>query len=130
MPISISWIIEDKLLMVKMIGEVTMEELNDLTQNSLDILSQSAGEVHHQIIDLSETTKLPSHIKEIGDLTRPVNEHEAMGWVIMFGIKNQLLKFIATMATQLSRGKVKVVDSYDDALDTLKRVDAQLTNIS
>lgn len=125
MPVNNSWIIENKVMLLKMYGDVKVEELHEGAKNSLNVLNQSTHKLH-QLIDMSETNSLPSNIAQLGEVSRPVNEHPLMGWVIMYGIKNKLIKFIITMTSHLAKSQLKVADDYESAIAVLKKLDGSL----
>jgi len=127
MSIETSWLVENEVMVVKMSGTLTLDDMRKGTVTSLDALEHATSKVH-QIIDLSEVKSLPNNIAEFGKLAQPANEHPMMGWVIVHGIQNKLIKFIATMTGHVSKTKLKVVDSRQEAIDVLKRLDITLSD--
>jgi len=122
MPIEHSWLVEGKVILIEMSGELSLEELQASAAQSLDALNQ-ANETLHQIIDFTHASSLANNLSDLSKLSRPVNEHPLLGWVVMYGIQNKLIKFLTTMTGQLTNSKLKSVDTREDATAFLQHVE-------
>ncbi|GEM_PF-2404494 len=127
MPIDTSWLLEDRVMLIEMSGDLSLDDMRQGTLYSLDALNKTNHQIH-QIIDLSQVKSLPNNIAEFAKIAQPANEHEMMGWVIVYGVQNKLIKFIATMTGHISKTQLKIVDSQAEAIDVLKRIEVLLAD--
>lgn len=122
MPVTESWLTNNKIILIEMHGEVTIEELENSANATFDMLNQATQKIY-QIIDLNETTSLPSNIKTISEFSRPVSQHALTTWVILYGLKNRLIKFVVKTTSHLSNMKIKVVETQEEALKVIEHLD-------
>lgn len=71
---------------------------------------------------------MANNIAELGKLSEPVSEHDMMGWVVIHGMQNKLMKFLATMAGHLSNSQLKIVNTREETVHFLQRVDGTLVD--
>lgn len=57
---------------------------------------------------------------------RPYLTHAAMGWFIVVGIQNHFLSFMTGVVANAAQAKLKQAASLDEALQTLRRLDATM----
>jgi hypothetical protein len=119
--LTIEWLHEDRVLYVKMAGE--------LDDNSFlkvdDILSQYLDGYYRQIhivFDNSEVKSIPS-VRVYNKLQ--FTDHPNLGWGVSFG-DTPLTRFFMRAFTQMNKVYFHACESYDDCLAFLGQVDKSL----
>ncbi len=92
---------------------------------TLEVL-ENADHTIHEIIDQSEVANIPNNINEINSFTSPVTNHDKMGWIIIYGRQNKLLKFIASIAGHVTCSNNRLVDTRQDAIKSLIKLEPSL----
>lgn len=126
MPFEHVWLVENRVTLNRMWGDVTLEDLRGSAAQTLARLENSRGIVH-EIIDLTQVKTVASQMTEISRFTTPVINHPNMGWIVVYGMQNKLLRFVASMVGQITRAHTRLVDKRADALKTLMHLDPSLT---
>ena len=121
MPISTTWYIPDRVILTKVSGAMTAEDLQEMNR----IISENAprsGQLH-QLIDITEMTKAPT-IGTLRQHTRSASDSD--GYVISIGKVNRLLEFVITTVAQFTNSRIIVVGTLDEAIAKLRHLDPSL----
>jgi len=126
MPIEHTWLIEGKVISIITMGDVTLDDLKLSAKLTSGILDTSDTTVH-LIVNLAQTYEFASDISEINVFMTPINRHPRMGWSIVYRAQNKLVRFIITLASQITRSRVRVVNTRNDAINALMKLDPALS---
>lgn len=120
MPVTNEWLIEGRVLLTRVSGSVTMEELIVASANGTAMIETGAAPVYN-LVDISAMKGFPTRVTEVRQIsvggTSPKLE-----WIIVYGIQNSMVNFLATLFTQFLKTNSKVVPTQDDALALIARV--------
>jgi hypothetical protein len=125
MPYSIRWYIEGEVIYIQNRLETSTQELHDLLMDINAYIAQSERPLVHVINDLSQVTK-PFSLVEIAQALKGIRPDPRMGWVIMVGEKDKLVKFISSIARQLLHVRQRSYETLEEALDFLRDIDSGL----
>lgn len=121
MSIQYGWLVPYQVLLTVMEGEITGAVFQQWAWDVNPFYAQTPHDRLHIIIDGRQATRLP-HLKVMTDI--PVDAKR--GWLIIIGMDQPLLRFMASLVVQMTRTELKFVDSLPEALDVLRRVDQSL----
>lgn len=130
MPAEIFWYQEKRIIYHRYSGEIQVAEVNAASQESLALTLEGLPPVYI-LVDLSEVTNFPKSINTYRAALKPVRDPDCIGWVIIFGAKNTLLKFIASALAHIAgaRSNVRVVDTLKQAMTFLEGQDSFLIDL-
>lgn len=124
MPYQIRWLVPNKLLIINTYGELTIDDVANMSQESAVMVEESPEIMVHSITDLYKITSYPYNLME---LTKAMNkldlQQNKLGWALMIGISNPMLRFIATTLTQLKNYRFRIMDDVDGCFRFLHEVD-------
>lgn len=131
MPYSIEWYIDRRVTHQKLYDHITLDDVRGLNADS--IAFQNAGTpLVHMIIDISKVEKFPTNLASIREMMKKQGDAETVGWVLLVGAHNPVVRFIASIITQLSGENIhfRLIDSLNEAIDFLHEHDATLRNLN
>jgi len=123
MPGQIGWFIEDYVIYIKSGHSVTDEEFLKLASLSNESITINSEHPVHILIDNTSLKKQPS----LQTQARATPNTSTVGWIIVIGQQNPVLRFGSSIAAQVAKINIRFVDSMSEAIETLKRVDQNLT---
>jgi len=121
-----TWLIENRVIYLHLIGDVTIEEIEATSTQVLQMFEQSAHQLVHVIHDATDLDNLPTKLKALADVTSTVWNHQKMGWTVAFNVQKPVLGFLGNMLSKLFRTRYRIVNTRQDALDFLAHVDVSL----
>jgi hypothetical protein len=126
MPIVNQWFLEKRVLLSTFSGELSLADLTRSTEEIRAAIDQSEGQFLHCIGDLGGLTKIPTNLKAVTDATQGAMRHPHFGWMIVYNMPNQVIKFFGDIATRFFQVRYRVLDTQHEALDFLNQVDSTL----
>lgn len=130
MPYNHTWYIQNHILKVELSGEITLEEMSDSLEVTAQFLQDSSAEHVHFILDWSQLKRFPTNIREI---RRALQVNQQMlgkiGAVLVYGVANESMKFLANLAFQVFHMRIQMVSDFEAALDALRHQDGKLASI-
>jgi hypothetical protein len=121
MPYRLGWYIENKVVYLDLIGEISGDEYKEAIANIIKASEEIGNIPLHTLADNRHLEKWPN-LTSLTGITMPENR----GWVISVGVSNGLLKFLSSTAGQLLRLDMKMVNDISEAIQVLQRVDPEL----
>ncbi len=84
----------------------------------------------HCIADLKDLKQYPTNIKAMREVMLSIN-HEGMGWIVIFGANNPLVRFLSSMVLQFlfPQLRLKFTDSFESAYTFLLDRDPSLVSL-
>jgi len=121
MGIKYGWLVDQKVMYTAMYGVVNNKEYQQWADETKVLYDAVPHDRFHILVDCTELEKTPM----LNDLLN-IHFHKKRDWIIAFGMQNQLVKFAASMVLQVTRTNMKLVDTLDESLAILGRVDLGL----
>ena len=130
MPCELKWYLQDRVLLQRLSGVVTLEDVKASNAQLKTFLASGVAPTH-VIVDLSGVERFPTSLSTIKEFVQPVPNQDILGWVLIFGAKNALLRFLASMVTQLAGENVRMrmLDTLPQAIDFIRKQDETLVNL-
>ncbi|MDZ4766321.1 MAG: hypothetical protein SGI73_17405 [Chloroflexota bacterium] len=121
MPYTLEWLVERCLLLHRVYGDVTLDELHSMSNESRQLLESSTTTVH-SLVDL---TGIRSHPTQIKELTAAVNMNAPanLEWTLIV-TESRLLRFLGALLTQLARQRVATFPTIASAIQFIAARDA------
>lgn len=130
MPVEVDWYLENRIINLKYIGDVDMQDISESAQNAYRLLEASTANYVHALQDATDLTSLPRNLKAIHEAVEVAYTHPRVGWVIAHNISNPFFRFIANTITQLTGSRFRIVPTQADALAWLQSRDSTLSNLT
>jgi hypothetical protein len=126
MSYTINWHIPNRVAIVQIEETLTLED--GYAQNSYMMpLLNEADQPIHMIIDLTLTRKFPMRLDENVWAGTQYMRHPMMGWLMIINRgSNPLLHMLMSVVGKTTGVKVRFVDSFDEALTSLQKLDLTL----
>jgi len=125
MPATTEWYIEDRVLLSTVDVELIVDELIETNRIITQYIVQHSNTIH-LIIDVSQLKKFPTNIMPVRESTKAYLTSDSMGYLIIVGINNPILRLLTDVVAQLSKTNWKQVRTMKDAIKTLNDVDPDL----
>jgi len=125
MPYNISWSIEQRIMLIEVSGNITLEEFKQMHDESFTYLVQSPHKVH-AIADLNQFEAIPTNIRMLFSATNK-EKHPNQGMTVLVMPKmSGIIRFVASLIMQTLRLEYRVCENIDDALKILQRIDVDV----
>ena len=129
MPYSQSWLIEGAVALVIYSGNVTLSDVEQSADELLIRLHNSPRGIIHIMHDLGGVENYPTNVQQINRITRPLLSHKKVGWFVLYGQENPMMRFLITMIAQLARVQSRGFENYESAREFLQNIDADLPDL-
>lgn len=113
-----------KLLYVRIVGELTVEEMQSLAEESIRYTND--GETYHAIVDLQGLKHLPANLPMMLRSFRSTRTPNPGFTAIVSSSK--LFSFLGNAVLQAAGAEVRHCNSISEALIVLQRVDPNMQN--
>jgi hypothetical protein len=131
MPISHRWFLENRIVLFKFSGSVTFEEVVSALEDSARIVNESEEEKVHFLHDWSQLERFPTNILQIRKETNaPIRDLRKLGWLVIFGAENRLLRYISQTVLQVFRIRFRMFTHAEDAIAYLRKMDPTLPELA
>ncbi|PJF21133.1 MAG: hypothetical protein CUN56_12645 [Phototrophicales bacterium] len=128
MPYDLSWYIEKRVMMIYLTGHITTEELYEMTDETRVLLEQGEGKVH-ALVDYSQAESIPRSLSTlVNEIKREKDPKQGITILIM-PKTNKMMQFVANIMMQVIGLEFRQVQTMDEALNTLRRVDPTLETV-
>ncbi|MEL6151578.1 MAG: hypothetical protein AAFU54_28965 [Chloroflexota bacterium] len=124
MGIELKWLLADRIILHRNVGDVTAADLLDVDAPLNAMLLEGAQPEIHVIVLANPDGKGPMSLRAFTAATWMRNER--LGWTVVVGLENVILRFAADASSQVFNMKTKFVDTPEEAIAVLKRVDLSL----
>lgn len=128
MPIESYWILPEKILHVSIIGDITVDEVAQASNDAITIFNTSSTAPIHIIVDDSRGGDPPKSIRKLIDAIMVVR-HANMGWMILYGGENKLAKYILQILASFTNLRYRRCQTLREAVAFLITVDDSLTDM-
>jgi hypothetical protein len=118
-----SWYIPRRVVLQRLYGTLTIEELKQINSEFEQCLNEGIPMVH-VLVDVSGVERYPIKLHEIAQAMQHGDERE--GWVMLIGA-NPILKFLGSAITQLAKLRFRTFNTVEEAFEFLKQQDYTLS---
>lgn len=123
MPYELSWYREKRVVLVKIQGDMTLENAFEYSDAIYEMVDSGIAPVHI-IADLTEIGKFPPSLISLRNATRYLL-HPKAGWIMLIG-GPIMAQVFGEVLTRLTRINFRLVTSFQEAADALLEADATL----
>lgn len=123
MPYQISWLLEDRLMLIQLHGKVSIEEIGQCAHESQSRVANGKAPVH-AIADLRGIETVPYDPRGLIQEIRYIRTDKS-GFTAVIAT-NPIVRFLANTALQLTSGQTRFCQDVEEAMAVLKRVDTTL----
>jgi len=118
---SADWLVENRVIHIQASGEFELTAMQQGIQRVKHMVDTGTAPVH-VVWDMTGITKMPRDIREpLGEL-EILRYHPNGGWIVMIS-NNVMVRFVGQIATRLLGANFRSVVSFDEAIETICRVD-------
>ena len=129
MPIKMYWYIKDKVIFMEMISVVSEEEYAMMICTSP--ANQPNAPLVHTILSGEKLTSAHDSMPSMKFMGSQKPENGNNSWVLFIQHQNSSVgKFIVSVTMQLIKMKFRFVSSWQEAIDTLAKVDSTLPSMT
>lgn len=124
------WLEEGRVAYVEFIGAFSEDLITEMNMYVRDEFIERGQAPIHLIVDATGLTDFPRNVRVLKNSTQFSVDNAKVGWVILIGFENPLIKFVSSVIAQMFHLRFKQVKTFEDATDLLQRVDLSLKKIS
>jgi hypothetical protein len=126
MPTEIGWLVEGQIILWKGKGQVSEADLQAAAEVFTKMLDSSPHQYVHLLADDTETTHYadPRAYAQMKSAT-----HEKIGWIVVYGQKQKLFRFFTAIIAQLTKLRIRTVQTRGEALAYLWEIDNTLPDM-
>ncbi len=122
----LAWLVENRVIHLQISGAYTLATVQELVPAVKALVDAGTAPVH-VVWDMTGITKMPKNIRE------PINEmsvlryHPKGGWITMI-TNSVMLRFAGQIATVFLGANYRAVGTFEEAIETLRRVDQTIAD--
>lgn len=114
MPVENRWLVQDRILLTRLVGSITADELAESSREGTRLIESGTAPVY-SLVDMTEMTHYPMRVADFrSSYQQPTSDKLAL--IVIYGIPNQVASFMAGIFTRLTRTRYKVVANQAEAL--------------
>lgn len=123
------WYIENRVILSRVVGEATIQDVADVDAAVIALIRQGAQvtPLVHFILDMRAMTKIPINLVELRRTLNHLKE-PALGWTVVAGM-NPVMRFVAGMITQMAGVRFRMLPTFEEAVSFLASQDESLSDI-
>lgn len=128
MPIENAWLVENRVIQSRMIGDITVADFVKSNQETTPLIDSGTPPVYF-LVDVTWLEKYPTRLEDFRMIYRqPISKN--LSYVIIFGIHNPSISYLATLITQLLRVKFQVVQDQAEALALIEKIEGRKLTVT
>lgn len=123
MPIEVSWLVPNRVIMARGYGMVTPEENAESDRQVIELLNTGTAPIH-VVMDVQAVEQFPLYqIDDEVKNVRRMTDHPALGWATICGTTNPMVRFMSSIVARLTGVRFRIFKTLDEGLDFLKEQD-------
>jgi len=128
MPYTLSWYVEDAVIIIKVTDSFPMTEICNAVEEVNLLIQQSDRESVHILADLTDISQTPKSVRLIASEVNKLYDNTRIGWTIAYGIKNSVVNMVASIVTQILSHQY-ITTSEEEAIAFLENKDEDLRRL-
>lgn len=125
----VRWHIENEIIYLAYRGDTTLDDVQQSAHMLHTLIEDTDRQLVHVLVDLTQVGSYPNNIASLKRASASALAHPRLGWMIFYGIENQLLQFVVSTLTQMFSLRSQIVSTEDEAIGLLQQVDSTLPSI-
>lgn len=125
MAYTIDWYVDRRVLEIAISGQISIDEFEQLHQDSFALVEQSSYKVH-AIADLSQFDAIPANLKMLTSASNHEKNHNQGMTILVMPKVQSVIRFLITIIMQTLRLEYRICETVEEAIEVLKRVDPDL----
>lgn len=127
MAYQIAWYIDQRVLEISINGQVSIDEFEQLHLDSFALVEKSPYKVH-AIADMSQFDAMPTNLKMLTSASSQEKNHNQGMTILVMPKVQSVIRFLMTVVMQTLKLEYRICETREEAIDVLKRIDADLNN--
>jgi hypothetical protein len=128
MKIQYNWLVENRVLFADMSGKFEVSDIAEAMNFLLEQLKSEKIECLHLVYNM-KGLQPAGRVGELVGVTRELLKHPKLGWIVTYGLDNQVTEFVFKLVIKITNSRVEFVENYESAFAFLKEVDAGIEKI-
>lgn len=121
MPVINQWLIPAHVLETRLIGDITIEDLATSAQTGTLMIETEGIAPVFSLVDMTELGRYPIRMTDMKNVYAQGTSNK-LAWIIIFGIPNGVVSFLATIFAQLISRQYRVVKTQSEALALVNKL--------
>ncbi|QPC82663.1 hypothetical protein G4Y79_23740 [Phototrophicus methaneseepsis] len=117
-----SWLQEKRIAYIELIGKFDEQLVIDVNEHMRSLIDEGMRPVH-LVLDATGLTGYPVNVRVLKQSSEASASHPDVGWLILIGFTNPVIKFFSSVLAQLFNLNFKQAESTEEAVSILRRVD-------
>ncbi|MCB9458183.1 MAG: hypothetical protein H6670_00940 [Anaerolineaceae bacterium] len=127
----IDWFIEDQVIMHRFPATVDLEQLTEQFNTINDMIDENANvPLIHVLMNAEDLRQYPKQMAKLGGTVKKLLDNSRLGWVIIFGSDDRIVKFIASAIASMFKTRFRFFYTQEEAFAFLNSVDENLPDLS
>jgi hypothetical protein len=120
----VSWYIQDRVLLIKVVGEITVNQTRQMEKEAFDFIKRAPNLVH-AIVDLSALGARPPGVGQaFGNINAPRHKNQGTS-VIINPMGNPVVRFICSSVLNNMNLSFKFCTSYEEAEQKIAKLEME-----
>jgi len=130
MPMQQDWYVDQRVAFVRFWGEITVHDVVEALDISARLVDEGAQPHVHFLHDWTEINNFPTNIIQIRQKSNvALEDEEKLGWMVVYGLDNRLLRFISQTVLQVFGIRFRMFETQEEAIAFLNEIDPTLPSI-
>ncbi len=121
MPVENEWYVEGRIVITRLIGTVTVDEMLASGDRGTVMIESGQAPVY-SLVDVSRMDQFPTRLVDIKRISEQGGS-DKLSRIILFGVANRFVHFLANMFSQFIKSDYALVDSLEDALVLVEQME-------
>jgi hypothetical protein len=129
MPAETAWYQENRVIIVRVQGELTLDDMAVVDRNIVNYVRQGApsSPLVHLIVNMREMTKMPVNLAQVHRTLTHLKE-PALGWSVMVGM-SPVMRFVASTVIQMAGARFRIVPTLEEGVAFLISQDESIADL-
>jgi hypothetical protein len=129
MPAETTWYQENRVILVRVRGELTLSDMADVDASIVEYVRQGSktSALVHLIVDMTAMTKMPINLVQVQRTLTHLKE-PALGWSAMVGM-SPVMRFVASTVIQMAGARFRIFPAFKEAVTFLIGQDESVADI-
>ena len=128
MKIQYNWLIENRVFFADMTGKYDVAESAEAMKFLLEQLKSEKIERLHLVYNM-KGLQPAGRVGELVGVTRELLKHPKLGWIVTYGLDNQVTEFVFKLVIKITNSRVEFVENHAEAMAYLKQIDSAIEKI-
>ncbi len=132
MPVSLHWLLNDRIIYSHFSGIVTLSELRLAVSEGVELVDSVNPLIPliHGIVDNRDVTEFPKSSLKLSRSLNDLLRHQRLGWILYVSDMNPTIKMLSSLVSQIARKQYHSVGTMQEAIEFLQHIDTTLPQLS